>query len=98
MKTLFTFFALFISLSIIAQEKIADVRDRVGQQVTVSGIVTNGEELGIIRYFQDETAGLAAYGSLVENVKRGDSIKITGTLKNYNNLLELDPIESVVVQ
>lgn len=97
MKTLFTFFALFITISLFAQEKIADVRNRSDQQVTVSGIVSNGAELGGIRYFQDETAGLAAYGSSVENLKRGDSITITGTLKDYRNLLELDPVESFTV-
>ncbi|QGY43427.1 T9SS type A sorting domain-containing protein [Maribellus comscasis] len=97
MKTIVTFFALLISVSLFSQEKIADVRDRVGQQVTVSGIVTNGDELGSIRYFQDETAGLAAYGTSLADIKRGDSIMITGTLKDYRNLLELDPIESVTV-
>ncbi|MBN1986121.1 MAG: T9SS type A sorting domain-containing protein [Prolixibacteraceae bacterium] len=97
MKTICTFFALLTTVSLFAQDKIADVRTRIDQQVTVGGIVTNGEELGVIRYFQDETAGLAAYGSAMENIKRGDSIIITGTLKNYNNLLELDPVESVTV-
>ncbi len=97
MKALFTFFALLIALSVFAQQNISDARSLVGQVVTVSGIVTNGNELGSIRYFQDGTAGLAAYGSSVGNVNRGDSVTITGTLKNYNNLLELDPVTSVVV-
>ncbi|MCG6187966.1 phospholipase D-like domain-containing protein [Maribellus maritimus] len=97
MKTIVTFFCLLFSISLFSQEKIADIRDRVGQQVTVSGIVTNGDELGTIRYFQDETAGLAAYGASLANIKRGDSITITGTLKDYQNLLELDPIQSVTV-
>jgi phosphatidylserine/phosphatidylglycerophosphate/cardiolipin synthase-like enzyme len=97
LKTICTFFALLTTFSLLAQDKIADVRTRIDEQVTVSGIVTNGEELGVIRYFQDETAGLAAYGNAMKNIKRGDSIIITGTLKNYNNLLELDPVESVSV-
>ena len=80
-----------------AQETIESARNKVGQTVTVSGIVTNGGELGLIRYFQDETAGLSAYGNLGSSLQRGDSITISGTLKNYNNLLEIDPISSVNV-
>mgnify|MGYP005839821835 CR=1 FL=1 len=77
---------------------ISEARNKpLGTSVTVEGVVTNGEELGGIRYLQDETAGIAAFGNLVRNVGRGTRIKITGTLKDYNNLLEIDPIESVNV-
>ncbi|MCF8347537.1 MAG: T9SS type A sorting domain-containing protein [Bacteroidales bacterium] len=68
-----------------------------GAVVTVKGIATNGAELGIIRYLQDETAGIAAYGSAVSVSNRGDSISVTGTLKIYNQLLEIDPITNVTV-
>lgn len=79
-----------------SQTTIAEARAMPeGSTVTVRGIVTNGSELGIIRYFQDATAGLAAYGSVVGSIERGDSILITGVTKNYNQLLELDPITSV---
>jgi len=82
-----------------AQNTILEARGKaIGTVVTVKGIATNGSELGIIRYFQDNTAGIAAYGSIVGTVKRGDSVTITGTLKNYNQLLELDPTTSVVVR
>lgn len=81
-----------------AQNNILEARGMsVGSVVTVTGIATNGSELGIIRYFQDETAGIAAYGSSVGVVNRGDEITVTGTLKIYNQLLELDPLTSVVV-
>ncbi|MBE0650036.1 MAG: T9SS type A sorting domain-containing protein [Bacteroidales bacterium] len=81
---------------------ISDARAKVGQEVTVKGIVTNGSELGPIRYLQDNTAGIAAYDitsdtSFLKNVNRGDSITITGTVKGYYQLLELDPITSVVI-
>jgi phosphatidylserine/phosphatidylglycerophosphate/cardiolipin synthase-like enzyme len=69
----------------------------VGATVTVRGIVTNGSELGTIRYFQDSTAGIAAYSSTLANVNRGDSIEITGTIKDYKQLLELDPVSSFTV-
>lgn len=87
----------FFSLS-YGQANILEARGMAeGTVVTVTGIATNGSELGIIRYFQDGTAGIAAYGSLVSPVNRGDEITVTGTLKIYNQLLELDPLTSVVV-
>ena len=82
-----------------AQTTILEARGKgLGTVVTVKGIVTNGAEFGSIRYLQDNTAGIAAYGTLVNAVNRGDSITVTGTLKNYNGLLELDPLTSVVVR
>jgi phosphatidylserine/phosphatidylglycerophosphate/cardiolipin synthase-like enzyme len=98
-KTLFTtLFLLVIFSTGYTQNTILEARQMgVGAVVTVTGIATNGSELGIIRYFQDETAGIAAYGSLVGSVNRGDIITVTGTLKNYNQLLEIDPVSSVVV-
>lgn len=78
----------------------------VGTEVTVKGIVTNGAELGTIRYFQDNTAGIAAYvlptdispiAVKLNAVNKGDSVTITGTIKVYGGLLELDPLTSVLV-
>jgi phosphatidylserine/phosphatidylglycerophosphate/cardiolipin synthase-like enzyme len=84
-----------------AQTTILEARAKaIGTVVTVTGIVTNGAELGNIRYFQDNTAGIAAYGDIpiVNNILIGDSVTITGTLKSYNQLIELDPTTSVVVK
>ncbi len=90
---------LGITALVDAQSTILEAREMaVGSIVTVKGIVTNGAELGVIRYFQDNTAGIAAYGSAVSGVNKGDSVTITGTLKNYNQLLELDPVSNVVVR
>ena len=89
--------AVFIGLNAISQQSIENARSKVGQEITVGGIVTNGGEFGLIRYFQDETAGLSAYGNAGTVLQRGDSATITGTLKNYRNLLEIDPITSVTV-
>ncbi len=69
----------------------------VGATVTVRGIITNGSELGGIRYFQDNTAGIAAYSSSMSGVLRGDSVEVTGTIKDYNELLEIDPVASFTV-
>ncbi len=100
MKKSLSITLLFLSIFSLsyAQNTILEARGMpIGTVVTVKGIATNGSELGIIRYFQDATAGIAAYGSSVGVVNRGDTITVTGTLKNYNQLLELDPLTSVVV-
>ena len=71
-----------------------------GSTVTVRAIVLNGAEMGNIRYVQDGEAGLALYaqpGKLpgYGELRAGDSIQVTGQLKAYNGLLEMDPIASV---
>lgn len=65
--------------------------------VTVRGIVTNGPELGTIRYLQDGTAGMAVYSSSLSNVQPGDSIEVTGVLDLYNNLMEISPVNSFTI-
>lgn len=101
MKKSFTIILLLLGILSYsyAQNTILEARGMAaGTVVTVKGIATNGSELGIIRYMQDGTAGIAAYGASVGVVNRGDSITVTGTLKVYNQLLELDPLTSVVVR
>ncbi len=94
---LFFIFLLFSQIS-FSQENIAEARSmNIGETITVTGIVTNGSELGSIRYFQDETAGIAAYGSQLSDIERGDEITVTGVLKDYNYLLEIDPVTSFTV-
>ena len=67
--------------------------------VTVSGVVINGDELGVIRYVQDDTGGLAVYDPAeMGDTELGDSVTLTGTLVDYNNLLEMQPVTSVVVE
>lgn len=101
MKKLFILAFVILGITAItdAQNTILEARGMaLGTVVTVKGIVTHGAELGSIRYFQDNTAGIASYGTIVNTVNMGDSVTITGTLKNYNQLLELDPTTSVVVR
>ena len=91
---------VLISLSLFSysQSTILEARQMpIGTEVTVTGIATNGDEFGIIRYFQDETAGIAAYGGAMDTVNRGDNITISGVLKIYNQLLEIDPITNVII-
>lgn len=82
-----------------AQISIADARILTpGTNVTVKGLVLNGAELGDIRYIQDNTGNIAAFGAtLLDGVLRGDSIQVTGPLFNYNSLLEISPVSSVTV-
>jgi hypothetical protein len=95
MKKLLLFtITIFVASSLSAQViTIAEARALPeGSTVIVAGTTTNGSEMGIIRYFQDGTAGIAAYGPILETVNRGDSITMEGVTKLYNGLLEIDPI------
>jgi phosphatidylserine/phosphatidylglycerophosphate/cardiolipin synthase-like enzyme len=86
--TLFAFIALTISA--FSQANIAEARTyAIGTTVTVTGVVTNGLELGVIRYIQDETAGIGIYDSDVSYFQRGDLVTVTGKVEEYNQLLEI---------
>ncbi len=86
----------FITLAgqLQAQTVAAARAATVGSTVTVRGIVTNGSELGSIRYVQDGTGGIAIYGSNLSSLQKGDSVLATGTLTSYNNLFEITPVTS----
>lgn len=91
---------LLVSLQGYGQISITAARAQgAGSTVTVKGLVTSGADdyNSDLRYFQDGLAGLAAFSSKVQGLVRGDSIEITGTLKDYNGLLEMDPVSSVTV-
>jgi phosphatidylserine/phosphatidylglycerophosphate/cardiolipin synthase-like enzyme len=116
----FTLLALLVSMAslrpALAQTPITIAAARAqqpttnataGATVTVRGIATNGPELGPIRYFQDGTAGIAAYGgsagtlpavaAALNAVQPGDSILVTGQLKQFYGFLEIDPVTTVTV-
>ena len=104
-KLLLVLIAFGIQLGMAqAQIDIADARTMsIGETVTIEGIATNGEELSIIRYIQDATAGIAVFpgtgstGNFPDDVKRGDRVRVTGPLKEFNGLLEVDPVMSYTV-
>src|SRR4030042_2616645 len=79
---------------------ISEARSKTeGTVVTVSGIITC-DTIGNygVRYMQDNTGGLCIYSySFAQIVKSGDSITITGTLKNHSNLLEMDPVSNFII-
>ena len=93
---------LGLSIITIAGAQVSTIADAkaagAGTSPTVSGVVINGDELGPIRYIQDETGGLAIYDpTQMANVELGDSITVSGALVDYNNLLEIQPVSSVTV-
>lgn len=68
----------------------------VGASVTVTGIISNGDEMGSsVRYIQDFGGGLAIYpGTAWTNFtapNRGDLVTVSGTLSEFGGLLELGP-------
>ena len=70
-----------------------------GSTVTIRAVVVNGPEMGNLRYVQDADAGLALYAQPNKlpgfgELRAGDSIQVTGQLKIYNGLMEMDPITS----
>src|SRR5690554_1352927 len=101
MNKLFLFFSTFLSLSIVSMcnaQTISDARtNAVGTTVTITGVSSHSDELGNrIRYIQDETGGLPVYGTTqqISGINRGDSVTVTGILKDFSGLLEIDPITS----
>jgi endonuclease I len=97
-KILSLIFATF-SVANFAQTNVATARaSALGSVVFYKGVSLNGPELGTIRYIQDATGGLAVYGTGLTNVLRGDSVHITGTLTDYNGLLEVTPATIVAEQ
>ena len=99
MKNLLTSLLCLVAFTAWGQTDILDARTNygVGQTVTVTGIVTSDGNLGIVRYLQDETAGIALYpgGQWTQNgwpdPQPGDELTMTGALSEYNGLLEVGP-------
>ena len=100
-NTLFFICALFLgTLAVSAQEiSIAEARALgEGVEVTVSGVVTNGSELGGIRYIQDETGGIGVFDlDYADTLVVGMHIRITGTTEGYYELFEVKYLSSLEI-
>jgi hypothetical protein len=97
MRKLLSFLSILTFSQMLMAQTIEQVRNLgIGQTVTVTGVVTNGAELGPIRYMQDGTAGIACYGTNLASVQKGDSITATGVLFEFSGLLELSPTNSFI--
>lgn len=87
-----------ISAGTISAARIAGV----GAAVTVTGIVTNGTEMGSsVRYIQDSQAGIAVYpgvdwASWPSAPLRGDLVTVSGVITEFNGLLEIGPTLTAV--
>jgi len=96
---------LLMILSVSSQTVIPIVMARampVGSEVTIRGVMLNvPSEMGWTCYIQDATGGIAGYptsGFTGPGATRGDMVVVTGTLKNYNSLLEISPYTNIVIE
>ena len=87
---------IFSMIDANAQISISQARTMpLGSTVTVRGIITSGSEFGTVRYMQDSTAGIAIYDfPFAGSAVRGQEYTVTGELKDFNGLLEIDPVTS----
>ncbi|MFC4321982.1 5'-nucleotidase C-terminal domain-containing protein [Litchfieldia salsa] len=81
-----------------AEGTIAEARTKVGQTVTVEGVVTaDNSAIGggkLSTYIQDETAGINVFafdGSTFPELKEGQKVEVTGKIESYRGLLEIIP-------
>ena len=95
---------LLFTICSFCQIDIAEARSSaIGSIVTVEGVATNGGELGIIRYVQDATGAIAVYpgtgsiGDFPGEVSRGSLVRVTGEIKEFNGLLEIDALSAYEV-
>ncbi|WP_166245253.1 immunoglobulin-like domain-containing protein [Paenibacillus turpanensis] len=79
---------------------IASVRGKIGETVTIKGIVTadntalRANDRSISTYLQDSTAGINIYssnGSSFPVLEQGDEVVVQGEIKEYNGLVEIVP-------
>ncbi len=97
-KAIITGIAFLMTMFSSMAQNIATARAAaVGSTVTFRGVALNGAELPNIRYIQDATAGIAIYGTNLNSINAGDSVLISGTMTNYNNLAEVTPVSSVSI-
>lgn len=98
MKKLLFLVSTVATLSNVNAQTCAAARSAgVGANVNVRGVCINGAELGSIRYIQDNTGGIAAYGNNLSGLLRGDSVVISGPITEYKNLYEITPATFIYV-
>ncbi len=67
----------------------------VGSVVTTTGTITSDDAFGLVRYLQDQQAGIALYGAALDGFQPGDSVLVSGVLSQYRGQLQLSPINSI---
>ena len=73
------------------QADIAEARTFAqGLGVSITGIITNGDEFGAVRYMEDGTAGMPFFDpSISGSINPGDEVTITGTMGEFNGLIQV---------
>ncbi len=96
-KTIIFILSALLSFNGFSQANIAAARVMgPGSTVTITGVVTNGDELGPIRYIEDATAGIALYDpNVTDSILRGQEVTVTGELVDYNGLMEMTPVNFI---
>ncbi len=77
---------------------VADARAAApGTTVRVRGVLTVGNEFKSPSFLQDSTGAIGVYSTTFSSgANRGDLWEVTGVLKDYYSLLELDPVIDAV--
>ncbi|MCB0516076.1 MAG: phospholipase D-like domain-containing protein [Chitinophagales bacterium] len=99
-KKIFLLISFLGSLVASAQVDIAVARTYAEgtANITIEGIVLNGQELGPIRYIQDATAALPVYDpTITSNWNTGDHVTLTATMSSYQGLIQLITITDFTV-
>ncbi|MCU0439922.1 MAG: phospholipase D-like domain-containing protein [Raineya sp.] len=107
-KIYFFLFFLIVGKTLAQVEPIGTARVKLdGSVVTVTGIVTNDatfDNRNRVRSFQDATGGLGIFAQnspsapVLQALKQGDSIVVTGTLSQFFNLKQLvEPLTITVI-
>ncbi len=66
---------------------------KLGEIVTINGIVTVSNQFGSPAYVQDHTGGIAVYDfDFSDSVSVGDEVIITGIITQYNGLTEMEDV------
>lgn len=88
------------NISHLHQNDTSGVSLDTGKVVTIKGIVTVANEFDSPSFLQDSTGGLAVFGRGAGNfssmISKGDYIKATGKVVNYNGLTEINPVSEFV--
>jgi len=88
-----------LPISYVKENDANGVPLRLNTQVTVRGVVTVANEFGGPSYLQDNSGGLAVFGSAFSTgVSIGDEVVVSGLVQPFNGLTELvDPVIHALV-